>query len=64
MKIISKTLYPLTKRALDILYRDHGEDKGLMIFGAWVNVGKNFNGEDLVECHNYITKGGSSLYSL
>lgn len=52
MKIINKSLYPLAKRALDILHRDHGEDKGLMVFGAWVNVGKNFNGEDVAEFYS------------
>ena len=45
VRVVSKTLYPYAKRALDLVRREHGEDKTIMLYGAEVSVGVDSDGE-------------------
>ena len=45
LRIISKTLYPYAKRALDMVKRKHGENMSIMLYGAEVSVGAGSDGE-------------------
>lgn len=45
IRIISKTLYPYAKRALDMVKRKHGENMSIMLYGAEVSVGADSDGD-------------------
>ena len=45
IRIVSKSLYPYAKRALDIVRREHGENMTIMLYGAEVSVGTDSDGE-------------------
>ncbi len=45
VRVVSKSLYPYAKRALDLVRREHGEDKTIMLYGAEVSVGVDSDGE-------------------
>ncbi len=45
MRIVSKSLYPYAKRALDIVRRKHGENMTIMLYGAEVSLGADSDGE-------------------
>lgn len=44
MRIVSKSLYPYAKRALDIVRRKHGENMTIMLYGAEVSFGTDSDG--------------------
>lgn len=45
MRIVSKSLYPYAKRALDIVRREHGENMTIMLYGAEVSFGTDSDGD-------------------
>lgn len=45
IRIVSKTLYPYAKRALDMVKRKHGENMSIMLYGAEVSVGADSDGD-------------------
>jgi hypothetical protein len=45
MRIVSKSLYPYAKRALDLVRREHGDDKTIMLYGAEVSLGVDSDGD-------------------
>jgi hypothetical protein len=45
IRIVSKSLYPYAKRALDIVRRKHGENMTIMLYGAEVSFGADSDGE-------------------
>ena len=45
IRIVSKSLYPYAKRALDIVKRKHGENITIMLYGAEVSLGADSDGE-------------------
>lgn len=46
MKIYAPELYALAKRALDRVKREYGDEKSILINGAWISVEKDFQGTD------------------
>lgn len=45
IRIVSKSLYPYAKRALDMVKRKHGENMSIMLYGAEVSVGADSDGD-------------------
>lgn len=45
MRIVSKSLYPYAKRALDLVRREHGDNMTIMLYGAEVSVGVDSDGD-------------------
>lgn len=45
IRIVSKSLYPYAKRALDIAKRKHGDNMTIMLYGAEVSLGADSDGE-------------------
>ena len=45
LRIVSKSLYPYAKRALDMVKRKHGENMSIMLYGAEVSVGTDSDGD-------------------
>lgn len=45
IRIVSKSLYPYAKRALDIVRRAHGDSMTIMLYGAEVSLGADSDGE-------------------
>jgi len=46
VRIVSKSLYPYAKRALDLVRREHGDKMTIiMLYGAEVSVGVDSDGE-------------------
>ncbi|MCL5421026.1 MAG: hypothetical protein M1461_00945 [Nitrospirae bacterium] len=45
VRIVSKSLYPYAKRALDLVRREHGDKMIIMLYGAEVSVGVDSDGE-------------------
>ncbi len=45
VRIVSKALYPYVKRALDLVKRENGDNKTIMIYGSEVSVGTDSDGD-------------------
>lgn len=45
IRIVSKTLYPYAKRALDMVKRKHGENMSIMLYGSEISVGADSDGD-------------------
>jgi hypothetical protein len=46
-KIQSRTLYPIAKRALSFVEKNHGQNKTLLVHGAFLKLEKDVNGDDV-----------------
>ena len=45
VRIVSRSLYPYAKRALDLVRREHGDKMTIMLYGAEVSVGVDSDGD-------------------